>query len=138
MSEAYAIGVTLGLGVAAGILLAALLAAWRHGLVVSVLGAVAIGVVAGLLVRGWIGLPGGVVGGVLGAVSASFVVRGAIGRGATAGGTAFILGAAAIVIGLLSLVPVVGYVVTVAVPLVAVRRARRAPERYAGLRTLAK
>ena len=58
MGDWYEIGVTLGLGVAAGLLLAGLLAAWRYGLLTSVLGALAIGALAGLLVKGWIGLPG--------------------------------------------------------------------------------
>ena len=81
----YEIGITLGLGVAAGLLLAGLLAAWRYGLLTSVLGALAVGALAGLLVKGWIGLPGALVGGLIGAVSASFVARGALRRGATPG-----------------------------------------------------
>jgi hypothetical protein len=134
----YEIGVTLGLGVAAGLLLAGVLAAWRYGLLTSLLGALALGALAGLLVKGWIGLPGALVGGVIGAVSASIVARGALRRGATPGGTAFIVGSAAIAVGLLALVPVVGYVLAVLVPAGAARRARQQPERHAGLRTLAK
>jgi hypothetical protein len=134
----YEIGITLGLGVAAGLLLAGLLAAWRYGLLTSLLGALAVGVVAGLLVKGWIGIPGALVGGLIGAVSASLVARGALRRGATPGGTAFLVGSASIVVALLALVPVVGYVLAVAVPAVAARRVRQEPERHAGLRTLAK
>lgn len=138
MGDWYEIGVTLGLGVAAGLLLAGVLAAWRYGLLTSVLGALAVGALAGLLVKGWIGLPGALVGGVIGAVSASVVARGALRRGATPGGTAFLVGSAAIVVGLLALVPVVGYVTAVLVPAGAARRARQEPARHAGLRTLAK
>jgi hypothetical protein len=75
---------------------------------------------------------------VIGAVSASIVARGALRRGGTAGGTAFILLAAALAAGALAFVPVFGYLTAVALPVVAVRRARQEPERYAGLRTLAK
>jgi hypothetical protein len=134
----YEIGVTLGLGVAAGLLLAGLFAAWRYGLVTSVLGALAVGALAGLLVKGWIGLPGALAGGVIGAVSASLIARGALRRGATPGGTAFLVGSASIAVALLALIPVVGYVLAVIVPAAAARQARREPERHAGLRTLAK
>jgi hypothetical protein len=128
----------LGLGLAAGLLLAGLLAAWRYGFLTSVLGAFAVGAVAGLLVKGWIGLPGALVGGLIGAGSASVIARGALRRGATTGGTAFLVGSAAIVVALLALVPVLGYVMAVVVPVTAARRARQEPERHAGLRTLAK
>jgi hypothetical protein len=134
----YEIGITVGLGVAAGLLLAGILAAWRYGLVASTIGALAVGVVAGLLVKGWIGLPGALAGGLIGALSASVVARGALRRGATPGGTAFIIGSASLFIGLLALIPVVGYVLAVVVPAVAVRRARQEPDRHAGLRTLAR
>jgi len=134
----YEIGITLGLGVAAGLLFGGLLAAWRYGLLTSVLGALAVGVLAGLLVKGWIGLPGALLGGVIGAVSASLVARGALRRGATPGGTAFLVGSAAIVVALLALIPVAGFVLAVVVPAVAARRVHREPERHAGLRTLAK
>jgi hypothetical protein len=134
----YEIGVTLGLGLAAGLLLAGLLAAWRYGLLTSVVGALAVGALAGLLVKGWIGLPGALLGGLIGAGSASVIARGALRRGATTGGTAFLVGSASIVVALLALVPVLGYVMAIVVPATAARRARREPERHAGLRTLAK
>ena len=134
----YEIGVALGLGLAAGLLLAGLLAGRRYGLVVSTLGALALGVAAGLLVKGWLGLPGSLLGAVIGAASASIVTRGALRRGATQGGIAFIVGAVAVAVGLLALVPVVGYVLAVVIPALAARRARSEPERHAGLRTLAK
>ena len=134
----YEIGVALGLGLAAGLLLAGALAGWRYGLVVSVVGALAVGVAAGLLVKGWLGLPGSLLGAVIGAVSASIIARGALRRGATPGGTAFLIATAAVVVGLLALVPVAGYVLAVLVPALAARRARNEPDRHAGLRTLAK
>jgi hypothetical protein len=137
VSDLYEIGVTLGLGLAAGVFCAGLVGAWRVGWLVSTLGALAVGVVAGLLVHGWIGAGGGVLGGVIGAVSAGLVARGALRRGGTAGGTAFLLVSAAVAIGLLALVPAAGYVMAVALPVVALRRSR-GPQRHAGLRTLAK
>ena len=121
-----------------GLLLAGLLAGWRYGLLTSVVGALAVGVLAGLLVKGWIGLPGALVGALVGAVSASVIARGALRRGATPGGTAFIVGSASIAVALLALIPLVGYVLAVAVPALAARRARQEPDRHAGLRTLAK
>jgi hypothetical protein len=134
----YQIGITLGLGLAAGLLLAALLASWRYGLLVSTLGALAVGVLAGLLVKGWIGLPGALVGALIGAGAASIIARGALRRGATPGGTAFLIGSAALVVALLALIPVVGYVLAVVVPALAARRARQEPDRHAGLRSLAR
>jgi len=138
MGEWYEIGVALGLGVAAGIFFAGLLAGWRYGLAASTLGALVVGVVAGFLLNEWLGVPGGLLGAVIGAVSASVLARGALRRGGGAGGTAFLLVSAAIVVALVALIPVAGYVIAVFVPALAIRRARREPDRYAGLRTLAK
>jgi len=58
VDDAVDIGFTLGLGLAAGLLLAGLFAAWRYGFLASALGALVVGILAGLLIRGWIGLPG--------------------------------------------------------------------------------
>ena len=138
MGDWYEVGITLGLGLAAGVLLVGLLAGTRYGLAGSLIGAVAIGLVAGLLVRGWIGVGGGVVGGLVGAVSAWLIVRGALSSGGTRGGTAVLVAGAAVAIACLSLIPAVGYVLAVMLPAVALRRARQEPERYAGLRTLSK
>ncbi len=138
MGDWYEIGVALGIGLAVGLLLAGVLAGWRYGLVVSTLGALAIGIGAGLLVKGWLGLPGSMLGALIGAVSASIIARGALRRGATPGGTAFLIGSAALAVGILAIVPVAGYVLAVVIPAVAARRARREPDRHAGLRTLAK
>ena len=138
MADWYEIGITVGLGVAAGVAFAGVLAGLRFGFATTLLGALIVGVVAGLLVNGWTGAGGGVVGAVIGAVSAAAIVRGANRRGATLGGTAFLLLGAAVVLGLLALIPVVGYLEAVALPVIAARRARNAPEKHAGLRSLAK
>jgi hypothetical protein len=97
-----------------------------------------VGIGAGLLVNGWTGAGGGVAGAVIGAASAAVIVRGASRRGATRGGTAFLLAGAALVVAALALIPVVGYVEAVVVPALAARRSRRGPQKYAGLRSLAK
>ncbi len=138
MGDWYEIGITVGIGVAAGIAFAGALAGLRFGFATTLLGALVVGVAAGLLVNGTIGAAGGVVGAVIGSISAAAVVRGAGRRGATLGGTALLLFGVAIVVGLLALIPAVGYVEAVVLPFVAARRARSDPEKYAGLRSLAK
>ena len=138
MGDWYEIGITVGIGLAAGIAFAGILAGLRFGFATTTVGALAVGIVAGLLVDGWIGVGGGIAGAVIGSLSAATIVRGASRRGATVGGTAFLLVGAAVVVGLLALIPVVGYIEAVVLPIVAARRARREPEKYAGLRSLAK
>jgi hypothetical protein len=135
----YPIGVAVGVGVA----LAGLFASSRFGAATSTLGAALWGVVAGFVTNAWIGADwagplAGVIGGVIGAVSASVLVRGALRRGGTRGGTGFIVGSAALALFALALVPIVGFVEAVVMPVLAGRARRRHPERYAGLRTLAK
>jgi hypothetical protein len=139
----YPIGVAAGVGVAFGVLAAGLFASSRFGAATSTLAAALWGVVAGFVTNAWIGPDwagplAGIVGGVIGAVSASVLVRGALRRGGTRGGTAFIVGSAALMLFALALVPVAGFVIAVVVPLLAGRARRRHPERYAGLRSLAK
>ena len=138
MDDAVDIGFTLGLGLAAGLLLAGIFAAWRFGLVASLLGALLVGLAAGLLVRGSIGLPGAFAGALIGALSASIIARGTLRRGGTPGGTAFLFVLASILVGMVALIPFVGYVLAVLVPVAAVRRVRQEPARHAGLRSLAK
>jgi hypothetical protein len=65
-------------------------------------------------------------------------VSGALRRGGTRGGTAALVAAGAILVAVLALVPVLGYLEALALPALAARLRKRAPERYAGLRTLAK
>jgi hypothetical protein len=81
---------------------------------------------------------GGALGGLGGALGAVQIVRGALRRGGTTGGTAALVTGAAIVAAGLAWIPVVGYLEAAALPAVAARLRRRSPERYAGLRTLAK
>jgi hypothetical protein len=138
MGDWYTIGVALGLGTALGVLFAGLLSATPLDRVAAVVLAGAAGAVAGAVIEDWTEIGGGVIGGLLGAVAAAIVVAGALRRGGTRGGLALIVAAIATGLALLSFVPVAGYLVAVAVPVLALRLRRTQSERYAGLRTLAK
>lgn len=138
MGAWYTIGLSLGIGVGAGVLAAGLLARNVLGVVAAALGGAAAGVLAGLVVGDSAEVIAGIVGGPLGAAGAAQLVLGALRRGGTKGGIAFLVAAAGIVVALLALVPVLGYVEAVVVPALAARLRRSLPERYAGLRTLAK
>jgi hypothetical protein len=130
----YWIGVSAGLGAALGVLALGLLRDVRIALPLGV----AAGAAAGWLLDGWAAAIAGAVGGVLGAVGATPTVRGALARGGTRGGTAVLVGAAALALAALSFVPVLGYVVALAVPVLGARSRRRQGERHAGLRILAR
>ena len=140
MGAWYWIGVSAGLGAAAGILIAGVSAK-----VVAVAAAVsaAAGLGLGFAIDAW--QPGswgdvvaGAIGGFLAAYGAATVVRGALRRGGTRGGTAILVAGAALVAAGLAFVPALGYLEALALPAFAARLRRRQPERYAGLRTLAK
>ena len=139
----YWIGVCVGLGAAAGVLLAGFAGAARAALPLA--GALAAAVGAGLgygldgwQPGGWGNIAGGVMGGLIGTLGAVQVVRGALRRGGTRGGTALLVAGAAIVIAALAWVPALGYVEALVLPWLAARIRKRAPERYAGLRSLAR
>jgi hypothetical protein len=138
MGAWYWIGVAAGLGAAAGVLLAG---AVRTVLVVALAGAAGAALGYGIDAwqpGGWGDIVAGVVGGLLGSLGAVQIVRGALKRGGTRGGTATIVAGAALVVGGLAWVPALGYLEALALPALAARLHRRAPERYAGLRTLAR
>jgi hypothetical protein len=130
----YWIGVSAGVGAALGVLALGLLRDVRFALPVAVAG----GALAGWLFADWAAAIAGAVGAVLGAVGASPTVRGALARGGTRGGTAVLVGAAALAIAALSFVPVLGYLLALALPVLGVRLRRRHGERHAGLRILAR
>jgi hypothetical protein len=73
--------------------------------------------------------------GVLGASRPGLLA--AVGLGAR-GGTALLVGGAALAVAAAAFIPLVGYLGTLGLPLLAARMRRRRPERYAGLRTLAR
>jgi len=139
----YWIGVCAGLGAGAGVLLAGLVGATRAALLVAGALALAAGAGLGYAIEswqpgGWGDLLAGVLGGLGGALGAAQVVHGALRRGGTRGGTATLVAGVAVVAAALAWVPVLGYLEALALPLLAARIRRRAPERYAGLRTLAR
>ena len=120
----YALGVELGLGVAAGTALAGFRshrALSAVGLALVCAAAAALAALAGLV---WL-----VVGLVAGALIAAFSLR----RLSAEALPAAFLGAAA-----LAFVPVAGYIVGLGAPFAGRRLGRRARSRYAGLRILAR
>jgi hypothetical protein len=130
----YWIGVSAGLGAALGVLGLGLLRDIRVALPL----AIAAGLGVGFVLGEWAGALAGAIGAVLGAVGATPVVRGTLARGGTRAGTAVIVAAVAVALGGLSFVPVLGYLVALAVPALGVRLRRRAGDRHAGLRILAR
>jgi hypothetical protein len=143
MGAWYWIGVSLGIGAAAGVLLAGVLGAGRSALVAAGVTALAAGAALGYGVDawqpgGWGDVAAGAAGGLAGGLGAAQVVTGALRRGGTRGGTAMLVCGAALVAAAIAWIPVAGYLEAVALPLLAARIRRRAPERYAGLRTLAR
>ena len=134
MGAWYWIGVLAGVGVAFGLVAAAIVPRW---LVAAVLAAAA-GAAVGFFVFDWPEAVAGGVGGVAGAFGAAPVVAGALERGGTRGGVGLLVGAGAVVVAGLAFVPGVGYVEAVVVPVLGFRLRTRLPERFAGLRTLAR
>jgi hypothetical protein len=134
----YTIGLALGLGLGFGVILSGLLAANAVGTGIAVVFGVAAGGLAGYAIGDTTETIAGIVGGLIGALAAAVVVLGAMRRGATRLGVGTYVGSVGVLIVLLSLIPIVGYVVTVVLPALALRMRGRQAARYAGLRTLAK
>jgi hypothetical protein len=138
MGAWYTIGLCVGVGTGAGVLLSGLLAASRVGVAVAVILAAAAGVGVGLAFFDWPEALGGGIGGVLGALGAAGIVQGTLRRGGTRLGTAVIVGLAGVGVAALAFIPVVGYLEAIVIPLLAVRLRRREGGRFAGLRILAR
>ena len=138
MGSWYWIGVCAGLGVAVGVLLAGLLAGTRAALGAALVVAVAAGVGIGYLLGQWDEAVGGGAGGALGSLGAARVAAGTLRRGGDRLGTAIFVGLAALLLAALAWVPALGYLEATLVPALAGRLRGRSPERYAGLRSLAK
>jgi hypothetical protein len=130
----YWIGVAAGLGAALGVLGLGVLRDVRVALPLALAAAAA----AGWFLAEWAGAIAGAIGALLGSIGAAPTVRGALARGGTRGGTALLVGLAAVVLAALSFVPVAGYLVALALPLLGLRLRRRQDERHAGLRILAR
>lgn len=143
MGSWYWIGVSVGLGTAVGVLLAGVVGTARAALVAAMIAAGGVGAALGYGIGawqsgGWIDRLGGILGGLAGSLGTRQVVTGALRRGGTRGGTATLVGGAAVVVAAAAWVPVVGYLEALALPALAARLRRARPERYAGLRTLAR
>ena len=142
MTWLYWVGVSAGFGAAAGI--------WVSGLplrrtlpLVDALAVLAVGALAGRAVSGphrghWSDIAAGALGGLLAYLGSSVIVAGAFRRGGTRIGLAILMFGIAFTAAVLAFIPVVGVLEAVALPLLAWRLRRAQPERYAGLRTLAK
>ncbi|HWH54326.1 MAG TPA: hypothetical protein VNT04_02005 [Gaiellaceae bacterium] len=138
MWEWYRIGVAAGIGAGAGLAAAGWLSRSRVGMVATIALGAAVGILVGFALDDWTEALGGALGGVLGGFGSVQIVRGALRRGGTAGGTGILVSLAGLGVAALALIPVVGYLEAVALPSLAARLRRRSPERYAGLRTLAR
>ena len=77
-------------------------------------------------------------GGALGAIGGGRIVTGTFRRGGARFGTALLLALVGLVLAAVAWIPIVGYLEATLVPALAARLRGRAPERYAGLRSLAK
>ena len=134
----YTIGLCLGLGLGVSAAITGILGTNVLGIgAAAVVGAV-LGGAIGLAIGDTPETIAGAVGGILGAVAAAAVVVGALRRGATRFGVGAYMGALGVLICLVALIPVAGYVLAVALPILAARMRGRQAARFAGLRTLAK
>ncbi|MFN2470769.1 MAG: hypothetical protein ABR583_07220 [Gaiellaceae bacterium] len=138
MGDVYTVGLFAGLGAALGLALAGGLAGKRGAAVLAPLIAAAAAVTVALVVSDWLEAAGGAAGALLGGAGAVHVVAGTLRRGGTRGGIALLVTLAALVAAALALIPLVGYLEALAAPALAARLRRRAGERYAGLRILAR
>jgi hypothetical protein len=138
MGAWYTVGLCLGLGLGLGIVLVGILGSNVLGVGVGTIVGVVFGAVVGFGIGGAAETIAGGVGGFLGALAAAAVVHGALRRGGTRIGIAAYVGVLGLLACVLALIPAVGYVEAVAIPLLAARMRGRQAARFAGLRTLAK
>jgi hypothetical protein len=138
MWEIYRIGLSLGLGIAIGLLLCGLLAPRRAVVFAVALVAAAAGFGVGWAIGGWHEAIAGAAGGGLATLVVGPVITRTLEGGGTRSGAAVLFLASALVFAGLALVPFLGYLEVAAVPALAARARRRRPDRYAGLRTLAR
>jgi len=138
MGAWYTIGLALGLALGVGVIFAGLLGVNAVGVGVATVAGAAAGVAVGILLGSTAEIVAGGIAGAVGALSGAAVVHGAMRRGATRMGVAAYVGAAGLLLCLIALIPAIGYLAVVAVPVLAARMRGRRAARYAGLRTLAK
>lgn len=138
MHDVYLIGLSAGAGAALGLAGAGVpLRLTRATLPAAVL-AGAVAAAFAWLAFDWPEAIAAAAGAVLAGVSAGALARRSLRRGGTAAGTAFLLLVAAVAAFALALIPLVGYLEAAALPAFAARARRRAGEKYAGLRSLAR
>jgi hypothetical protein len=138
MHEIWLMGIAAGIGTALGLAAAGAFARSDRAPLLAAAVALVGGGFLGWLLFDWKAGLVGAIAGVLSGFGAGTFARGAVRRGGTPGGTAVILGGAALLALALSFVPIVGFVEAIAIPVVGLRSRQRAGEKYAGLRTLAK
>ena len=143
MGSWYWIGVSAGLGAAVGVLLGGFGSGSRGSRIGVILLAGAAGAGIGFAIGswqsgGWGDRAAGIAGGLAGALGATQTVSGALRRGGTRAGTAALLAGAAIIVAVLAWIPAAGYLIALALLVLAPLLRRARPERYAGLRTLAR
>ena len=138
MGSWYTIGLCLGLGLGLSVAITGILGSNVLGIGVAAIVGAVLGGAIGLLIGGTPETIAGAIGGILGALSAAAVVVGALRRGATRFGVGAYVAALGVLVCLVALVPLAGYVLAVALPLLAARMRGRQAARFAGLRTLAK
>ena len=138
MGSWYTIGLCLGLGLGHGVIMAGILSSSVLGVGAGASVGAVVGAAVGLAIGETAESVAGGVGGFLGALSAAAVVHGALRRGATRLGIAAYVAVVGLLICVLALIPIAGYVLVVAIPLLAARMRGRQAARFAGLRTLAK
>lgn len=143
MGTWYWIGVSAGIGVAVGMFLAGFWGAGRNSTFLVPVVAAGIGAAIGQFIAdsepgAWGDRAGALAGAGLGLLGAVPVVAGALRRGGARSGTVVLLAGAGLVFAGLAFVPALGYLEAIALPALGALLRRRRPERYAGLRTLAK
>lgn len=134
----YTIGLCLGLGLGLSIAITGILGTNVLGIGAAAIVGAALGGSIGLLIGDTAETVAGAIGGVLGALAAAAVVVGALRRGATRFGVGAYMGALGVLVCLVALIPIAGYALAVALPVLAARLRGRQAARFAGLRTLAK
>jgi hypothetical protein len=138
MHDLWLIGIAAGIGVALGLAAGGAFARLKRAPVAAAAVALVLGGVLGWVIVDWKGAVAGAIAGALAGFGAATLARNALGRGGTPVGTAILFAAAGVIAFVVSLIPILGFVEAVAIPVVALRSRRRADEKYAGLRTLAK
>ena len=140
----YWIGVSAGIGAAVGIAGSGLQKGISAGVLarsapVTLVGGALLGALISGPHRGhWSDIAAGAVGGLGAYLGAAIIVAGAFRRGGTRLGLAIIMFGMALIAAGIAFIPAAGFVEAIALPTLALRLRRLQPERYAGLRTLAK